>query len=85
MYLNSLNSLSFLDRKSSNKHKQPSLLPTEFFLYFETPVNAPYPLPLILSPLTVVVRWLEVLASYAGRPNLTVSTSGIVLELLGAW
>ena len=32
----------------------------------------------------VVARWLEVLASYAGRPNLTVIMSGMVLERLGA-
>ena len=32
----------------------------------------------------VVARWLEVLASYAGRPNLTVIMSGMVLEQLGA-
>ena len=32
----------------------------------------------------VVARWLEVLASYAGQPNLTVIMSGKVLELLGA-
>ena len=32
----------------------------------------------------VVARWLEVLASYAGRPNLTVITSGMVLERLRA-
>ena len=30
----------------------------------------------------VVARWLEVLASYAGRSNLTVITSGVVLERL---
>ena len=28
----------------------------------------------------ILARWLEVLASYAGRPNLTVITSGTVLE-----
>ena len=33
----------------------------------------------------VVARWLEILASFAGQPNLTVSTSRIVLERLGAW
>ena len=33
----------------------------------------------------IVARWLEVLASYAGRPNLTVITSGMVLEQLMAW
>ena len=33
----------------------------------------------------VVARWLEVLASYAERPNLMVSTSGMVLEQLEAW
>ena len=33
----------------------------------------------------VIARWLEVLASYAGRPNLTVITSRMVLERLGAW
>ena len=33
----------------------------------------------------VVARWLKVLASYAGRLNLPVSTSGMVLERLGAW
>ena len=32
----------------------------------------------------VVARWLKVLASYAGRPNLTVITSGMVLERLKA-
>ena len=32
----------------------------------------------------VVARWLEVLASYAGRSNLTVVTSKMVLERLGA-
>ena len=32
----------------------------------------------------VVARWLEVLASYAGQPNLTVSMSGTVLERLEA-
>ena len=32
----------------------------------------------------VVARWLEVLASYAGRSNLTVITSGMVLERLRA-
>ena len=30
----------------------------------------------------VVARWLEVLVSYAGRPNLTMITSGMVLEQL---
>ena len=34
---------------------------------------------------SVVARWLEVLTSHAGWPNLTVSTSGMVLERLGAW
>ena len=32
----------------------------------------------------VVARWLEVLASYAERPNLTIITSGMILEQLGA-
>ena len=32
----------------------------------------------------VVVRWLEALASYAGQPNLTVITSGMVLERMRA-
>ena len=32
----------------------------------------------------VVARWLEVLASYAGQPNLTVITSGMILERLRA-
>ena len=32
----------------------------------------------------VVARWLEVLASYAGRLNLMVITSGIILEQLRA-
>ena len=30
----------------------------------------------------VMARWLEVLASYAGRPNLMVIMSGMVLEQL---
>ena len=30
----------------------------------------------------VVTRWLEVLADYAGQPNLTVITSGMILERL---
>ena len=33
----------------------------------------------------VLARWLEVLASYAGRPNLTVIMSGTVLERLRTW
>ena len=33
----------------------------------------------------VMTRWLEVLASYARRPNLTVNTSEIYLEQLGVW
>ena len=33
----------------------------------------------------VVARWLEVLASYAGRPNLTVIMFRMVLERLRAW
>ena len=28
----------------------------------------------------VVARWLKILASYAGQPNLMVITSGMVLE-----
>ena len=32
----------------------------------------------------VVARWLKVLASYTGRPNLTVIISEMVLEQLGA-
>ena len=33
----------------------------------------------------VVARWLEVLASYAGQSNLTVITSGTILERLRTW
>ena len=33
----------------------------------------------------VVVRLLEVLASYVGRPNLMVIMSGMILKRLGAW
>ena len=33
----------------------------------------------------VVVRWLKVSASYAGRLNLTVITSGTVLEQSKTW
>ena len=33
----------------------------------------------------VVAKWLEVLASYAGQPNLTVIMSRIILEQLKAW
>ena len=33
----------------------------------------------------LVARWLEVLASYARQPNLTVITSEMILELLRAW
>ena len=33
----------------------------------------------------VVTRWLEVLSSYVGQPNLMVITFGMVLEQLEAW